>query len=382
MNHGARILAAAMLIGLAANATAQTTGTPGTTSPPPVSTPPDFPRGRFSGVVFIDAYYNVAGDPKHRYNSSGADSTPVGIDGSFGAGSQPKLIGKDLNGLLLRRAYLTYDNDLSAKYAVRFRLEADSKSLTSDSKIGVNVKAAYVQVKNVFTRASLFVGMTNNPMWENAEEAWGYRSVEKTLADFRGLASSVDMGVQLKGALDAGKRIGYNAMLGTGAGQKVEDNRYKRTYLSFPLRPIENLSLEPFVDYEWAAGNKDKATYKLFAGYELKRAAIGAEIVDRLAHETGKPNKEPFGLSLFGRWMPRPEIAAFARYDRWQPDTRAADRIDSELWIAGLDWQPYKDVHIMPNVLTTQYFAKGNLVAPPHHDMQARVTLYWKFSKP
>ena len=403
MKHALRMFAAALVLAAtwagashaqgtsaadssaAAAATAGATAAtppPAYTPPPPISTSPDFPRGRFNGVLFIDYYYNVTGDPKHRYNSSGADSTPVSLDGSFGAGAQPKLIGRDLNGLLLRRAYFTYDNDLSIKYAVRFRLEADSKSLTSDSKIGVNVKAAYVQIKNVYTRAHLFAGMTNSPMWENPEEFWGYRSVEKTISDFRGLASSVDLGLQLKGSVDAAKRVGYNAMLGTGTGQKVEDNRYKRAYLAVPLRPLENLIVEPYADYEWAAGGKDKATYKLFAGYELRRAVIGGEIVDRVAHQTGSPNKEPFGFSLFGRWMPRPEVAAFARYDHWKPDDRAPNRIDTELWIAGLDWQPHKDVHIMPNVLTTRYFAKGTMTAPAHHDTQARVTLYWKFSKP
>lgn len=401
MKNGAPILAA-LLIAWAATANAQTTdstnvggtapsGSTSTTAPPqpayaappaPASTPPDYPRGRFSGMLYVDAYYNVTGDPTHTYTSTGSDLTPVSITGVYSADSLPRVIGKDLNGILLRRAYLTYDNDLSARYAVRFRLEADSRSLTSDAKIGVNVKAAYVQVKNVYTRASLFAGMISTPTWENYEEAWGYRSVERTLADFRGLASSVDLGVQVKGAIDPAKRIGYYAMIGTGSGQRPEDNRYKRMYLSLPLRPVENLWFEPYVDYEWAAANRDQATYKLSAAYDLKRATVGGEIVDRISHRGADPNREPFGYSVFGRWMPREQIGAFLRFDRWQPDTRDADRIDSDLWIAGLDWQPYKDVHILPNVLATQYHARGAMEAPPHHDMQARVTLYWKFSRP
>ena len=28
------------------------------------------------------------------------------------------------------------------------------------------------------------------------------------------------------------------------------------------------------------------------------------------------------------------------------------------------------------------YRAKGNEVTPPFHDLQARITLYWKFTKP
>jgi hypothetical protein len=29
-----------------------------------------------------------------------------------------------------------------------------------------------------------------------------------------------------------------------------------------------------------------------------------------------------------------------------------------------------------------QYVAHGGAVVPPHHDLQARVTLFWKFTRP
>jgi hypothetical protein len=369
-------IAAAMGCALAAPAPAQTTSTP---PPAPVTaSEPDFPRGRISGLVFGDAYYNVTGDPVHVYNASGADAARTNIDGT-------NLIGRDLNGLQIRRVYFQLDNDLSIRVATRFRLEADSKELTSGGKIGVFVKAAYIQVKDVVPRGNVLVGMTNTPTFENSEEFWGYRSVEKTIADFRGLASSSDIGVNLKGYLDGAHRIGYSAMVGDGTGQKPEDNRYKRAYLALPLRPTEDLRIEPYVDYEGFqdnAGNSDRALYKLFLGYELRRGAVGAELVDRVNHVQAGRNKEPFGLSFFARGKASDKVAAFARYDRWQPNTRAANRIDSDLYVAGLDWEPYKDVHFMPNVEATGYRARGTAVAPPHHDLQARITFYYRFSKP
>jgi hypothetical protein len=36
----------------------------------------------------------------------------------------------------------------------------------------------------------------------------------------------------------------------------------------------------------------------------------------------------------------------------------------------------------MPNVVQMQYKAQGTAVAPAHHDTQARLTFYYKFSKP
>ena len=335
----------------------------------------DFPKGRISGQVFGDFYYNVSGDPQHRYNSAGADSGRANIDGV-------NLIGKDLNGFQIRRVYLQADNDLSEEFSTRFRLEVDGKSLTSDGKIGVNVKAAYIVAKDVFPRGNFFFGMIPTPTWEISEEFWQYRAAEKTIADFRGLGSAADLGVALKGWAGEAHRIGYSVMIGNGMGQRPEDNRYKRLYLSIPLAPAAGFKIEPYVDYEAAHGGADRATFKLFAGYELKRGAVGLEIVDRVNHSTTAANQEPFGISAFGRVAWTDRFALFWRHDRWQPNTRAADRLDSELYIAGLDWQPSKDIHVMPNLEETQYVAKGTGVAPPHHDLQARVTFYYKFSRP
>jgi hypothetical protein len=369
----ATVLAVLGVVSMATCARAQTA------TPP---TEPDFPRGRISGYIFGDYYYDVTGDPGHSYNASGTDTAKAYIDPTPFANGQPKVIGRDMNGTQIRRVYFQLDNDLSIKYSTRFRLEADSKSLTSDGKLGVAVRCAYLQVKNMLPRTSFLFGVLTTPIWENSEEFYGYRSVEKTIADFRGLGTSSDIGVQLKGFADGGHRVGFSAMLGNGLGNKPEDNRYKKAYLSLPLRPNDDIRIEPYVDYEWGAGGADKATYKVFAGYEGRKFSGGGELVDRVNHVTAGRNREPFGFSLFGRYRACEKATVFARYDQWQPNTRAADRIDTDLYIAGVDWEPYKDVHVMPNVETTQYRAQGAADAPPHHDMQARVTFYFKFAKP
>src|SRR5439155_15024940 len=205
-------------------APADTAGTPPAEAPviqPPPAPPtaPDFPRGRISGLMFGDAYYNVVGDPNHVYSAAGADAGQVNVDGT-------KPITKDLNGTQLRRIYFQLDNDLSIRYATRFRLEADSRALTSDGKVGVYVKNAYLQAKSVLPRSDFYFGMINTPTWENSEEFWQYRSIEKTIADFRGLASSSDIGVGLKGYADPDHHLGYSGMIGTGTGQKPETDRF------------------------------------------------------------------------------------------------------------------------------------------------------------
>jgi hypothetical protein len=365
------VAAAIGLVGPAGPADAQVT-----------QTEPDFPRGRISGYLFGDYYYNMDGLEGHAYNSSGSDSGKAYIDGATSANGTPNNITRDLNGIAIRRIYFQADNDLSVKYSTRFRLEADGKALTSDGKISVNVKAAYLLAKNVVPRGNFLVGMLTTPIWENSEEFWAYRSIEKTIGDFRGIGSSADLGVQLKGFADGDHRIGYSAMFGNGIGQKPEDNRYKKGYLSLPLRPTEDFRLEPYVDYEAAPNNVERITYKIFAGYDTRRGALGVEVLDRVNHQGASPTKEPFGFSIFGRSKLRSNLSAFARWDRWQADSRLANRIDSDLYIGGFDWEPYKDVHFMPNVEANQYHARGTALAPPTNDLQARLTVYYKWSKP
>jgi hypothetical protein len=370
--RASRFATAVLALAVAAPAFAQ--------APVVVQTPPDFPRGTISGYLFGDWYDNLAGNPAHAYDASGADAGQANIDGKT-------QITRDLNGAQLRRAYFQVDNDLSIKYSTRFRLEADSKSLTSDGKIGVAVKAAYMKVRNVYPRADLFFGVVATPTFENSEDYWQFRSVEKTLVDFRGLAPSADVGLELKGFADPGHIVGYTVMVGDGNGNKPESNRDKRTYVALPLH-WKDFRLEPYADYENLHGDathKDRATYKLFAGYDLRHGAVGYEYVEQVGHKTGKvagPYSYAVGHSVFARWSATPMLAAFARMDAWQPDLNNANRVNQFLYIAGVDWQPLKDVHFMPNIESLQYNAKGRGVEPGHGDLQARVTLFWKFTKP
>lgn len=350
---------------------------------------PDFPRGRISGYMFGDLYYNLAGDPRHLYDSKGADQSQANIDGR-------KNIGRDLTGVQFRRVYFQLDNDLTARVATRFRLEMDGRELSSGGKLGVFVKNAYLQVRSVFPRGDVLFGELSTPTFESSEAFWQYRAIEKTVADFWSVRSSSDLGLQLRGWLDGDHHVGYNAMMGGGNGQKPESDRFKTLYLGVPLR-WGDLRLEPYADYQAVrvnagkaavsdtVANNDQATYKVFAGYEFRRWALGVEALSRVNHQAGKPNQEPRAFSVFIRATLHPLLAGYARVDEWRPDQRAANRVDTRLWIAGLDWQPVKDLHVMPNLEIAQYVRHGVAILSAnqsHRDMQARITLYYLFSRP
>ena len=341
-------------------------------APQVVQTPPDYPRIKLSGLMFGDLYYNLNGNPNHVYNGAGADAGKVYID-TGGPVTQ------DLSGMQLRRIYLQVDDDFSAKYTMRVRFETDGAALTSNTKLASFAKNFYLQMKSIVPRGDAFIGLTNTPTFENPDAFWQFRSVEKTIADFHGVAPASDGGVALRGFFDADHHVGYWGMIGNGTGQRNETNRYKRGYFSIPLQ-LGDARLEPYVDYESGTAGHDAALYKVFAGYEFKRAALGGEWVDYVVHAVPPaPYGEQMGYSVFGRAKLTPAWNAYARWDYWDPNKRVANRVTNNLWIVGADWTPVKDVHLQPNIEGDQYQGKGTAVPPAYHSVQARLTVYVNF---
>jgi pyridoxine 5-phosphate synthase len=340
-----------------------------------------YPTGEISGMVFGDFYYNVDGNPNHEYNSSGADSLPAYISGAYGD-SIPKVIGEGLNGVAIRRIDLQLDNQLSGRIGTRFRIEADGVSLTSNHKLTVAVKDAYIRLTNAVPGGTFYFGMIPTPTWQNREDFWRYRSVEKTIADFHGLGNGSDLGVALKGTVDARGMFGYALMVGNGTGQAPENNRYKKLYLRLPMNVTGKWNLEPYVDYTAGPGGVEVWNYEIGGGFQKARATIGFQFIGNTTKTPGAPTQVPFGVSLFALGAPHYSMTAFFRWDMWKPDTREANRVDQDLYIFGVDWRAAPRVHIMPNVELTNYDAKGTAAAPPDHDMQVRLTFYYIFNKP
>ncbi len=128
---------------------------------------------KISGLAYGDYFYNAAV----------SDSTKA-----------------NLNGFQFRRIYITADFAVSETFDSRFRLETDQSinSNTPGGKLGVMVKDAWLKWKNVFSGSDLIFGISPTPAFDISEAAWGYRSLEKTIMDLRGVVPSRDFGVDLK----------------------------------------------------------------------------------------------------------------------------------------------------------------------------------------
>lgn len=319
-----------------------------------------FAQGKISGYMFGDYYY-MAGN--HNEDLEGT------------------------NGFWMRRIYVTYDKGLSEAFSMRFRIEMNSAgNFTSKAKLTPVVKDAYLKWKN--GQHSIYLGISGTPTWGVIEKFWGYRSVEKTALDLQKFGSSRDFALAFKGSLDSQKRINYHLMFGNGSSNGSENNKGKKVMLALSGKPSKSIILEGYVDFEEKPGKKNRYTVQGFAGYQNDSFRLGVQF----AHQNrqvgaGMDDMQMQIGSIFGAAKFSDKVWGFARVDRQfdpNPDGAKISYIpfdattESTFLLAGLDFIPAKNVHLMPNVEVVLYGENSSGVSP-NSDIIPRFTFYYKF---
>jgi hypothetical protein len=327
--------------------------------------------GKFSGVVFGDYFYKVSGD-------------------SSGSAGQYSPFKKSYQAFELRRIYLKYDHTFSDRFAAQFLIESTEKTLIT-GKYGIAVKTAFLEWRNLVPQSSIFIGMIPTPAWGLVEGIWGYRSIEKSIIDFRGLGSAVDVGVSLKGTFDKTGNYGYFVMIGNGTGQKLETNKYKKFYSELAAKPVKGLTTEIYSDFEPNRGDKNKFTFRGFASYQMSVFTAGVEVFQQNQKKAKNNSLDvvPFGVSAFA-WATlvkktkkpnEPILNAFARFDYFDPDTKNKDSGFKENFITlGLDYMPMKNVHVMPNVWINTFKDKSSANVKRDADIVTRLTFFYVYN--
>lgn len=348
-----------------------------------VSYSQDVPQGKFSGMMFGDVFYNAARDGNFK---SLSDAVATG--------------NKDLNGIQFRRIYFTYDYAISEVFATRFRLEADQEANTSNGKIGVFVKDAYLHWKNIFSGSDMVIGIQPTPAFEVSESYWGHRYLEKTILDLRSLVSSRDIAISIKGKITESGSLGYWIMIGNNSGNKPESDKYKRYYAHINFAPVKNMAITIYGDLKTKPEtvhpnnssqrlSNHEITSAIFVGYMVKEAfSVGLEGFYKLTQNNLKTgsvvpfkiaDQYSFGLSLFGSFHFSEKLSAVGRYDYFEPNMDADFKSDSRNWmLAGLTYQADKNVTITPNVVVETYEkpTDGKAIEP---SITGRMTFNFKF---
>lgn len=352
--------------------------------------------GRLSGYMLGDFYYNIARDGSFAALSNAASS-------SAAPGTTA------MQAFQIRRIYFTYDNDISEQFTSRFRLEVDQGTdVLTSGKIGAFVKDAYLRWKNIFSGSDLIFGIQPPPTYDVSEAAWGYRSLEKTIMDVRGIYSSRDAGLSLKGRLVEGGSVNYWVMIGKNAGNAPAANKYNRYSAHIQVKPVANLQATVYADYKDAADVADPSkpgsfvnhtTFisALFVGYsEPGKYNLGFEgfmtsTPNDYLKSGSLPTRSVHGISLFGSVNVSSDLVLVGRFDNYNPNTDndakdqtkvAASVVGGSLarnyMIAGLDWKVIKNVSIIPNILYETYESATGATTPDA-SVTARLTLYYIF---
>jgi hypothetical protein len=293
------------------------------------------------------------------------------------------------NAFEFRRIYLGYDQDISDQFSARVLIEANDSETTKSGVMSIFVKQAYLEWKNLLPMASIFMGLSPTPSLAISEKIWGYRSLEKVILDRTGLVATTDMGVGVKGKIVLDGTLGYTLMIGNGNGGKSEKDRYKKIYGEFEYEPMKGGIVELYGDYENGSSGQAKLTGKGLFGYQSAAVSFGVEGFFRnVQHGTFQPNGASSDSNLVGAsantsFQIAENTRVVLRGDFFDSDFLVIDSGLREVFaVAGLDFAPAKDVHLIPNALYTHRLYKKKLTTDPalNDDITVRLTFAYSFS--
>jgi len=327
--------------------------------------------GNAYAKMFFEYFYMQQGDDTYPGRSHFAQNTTGDNEFSF------------------RRVYLGYEHTFSEKFSGKVQMELTDLSKLNKGQRAFFLKEANLTWKNIYPLADLIIGHSLTPVWsiEGAESYWRYRSIEKTIADARGLRSSNDAGLRLKGSFNQTKTYGYNFMVGNGNSARPEDDKYKLFYLNLWSKFFEKrLYLEIFQDYNKAAGNRYITTTKGLVAWKTDSYTLAAEMVNQIRGGFAENNDNITfqGISVFAHANIRGDnLRAFGRFDSFNPDINFASGhyadddkkpFDEMFYTFGLDYIPRKNIHVMPNIWVNSYSNKIDGQETPKTEILARLT--------
>lgn len=349
------------------------------------------PSGKVWGYAFGDYYFKQHADSANRGNTQ-YSNMPV-----------------NTNAFEFRRVYLGYDYNISEKFSAEFLLSYEGSSLSSDGSRSVFLKSANVRWKNIFCRTDLVAGLHSTPSFPMLEEKlWGYRSIEKLTIDMRKCAGSTDLGVSLQGKLDSAGNFGYNVMAANGSGTKPETDVFKRFYGDVYAKFMDKkIIVDLYGDYErtqLTPYHKSKMNVKLVLAYQADKFTVGVSVFQQLQEnyavytDPATATGDTAGVSVFGAGffvrgvLLKDRLSFFVRTDVYDPDSKfnkeyvysgSYSAYNTEMFaVAGLDYTPVKNVHIMPNVWYNSYQsraknASGKMLGD--YDLVPRLTVQYIF---
>ncbi len=267
------------------------------------------------------------------------------------------------NGFRYRRLYLTTDYEISDRFSTRARLEAQTSRITQ-GKPFVFVKDLWLKWEGALGNGhDLIFGVQSAPSFTVSENAWGYRSLARTIMDRSEIVISRDFGVQLKGKFSIDGPLGYAVMFGNNSGVLGETDKSKRVYGQLSWAPAKRLKMTGGADY--AAGETRNAiNTNAFASYDADVVRVGVEGFYRIIDiKDVRPNDSVFGISVWLIATAGDRFEFVGRLDRVELD-RFEGGLEETFILIGLAFIPDKNVRFIPNVWVSNFSTSTPTVLP------------------
>jgi hypothetical protein len=386
------------------------------------------PQRRLWGYTFGDFYYNAHADAGNRGGETMYNGVPT-----------------YRNAFQFRRLYLGYDYEITKKFKAEVLLASEPNANTGvngstsiqngdnlvDGKMAFWVKNFNIRVRDLWNGTDFVIGEMSTPSFalnepgtngpvSHSEATWGYRSIEKTITDFH-KNNSYDVGAALQGTFDpATKNFGYVLMVGNNSqaslltAANANTGFYKIVYGDIWAKFFnQKLYVDIYTDYAKTAAatvvipGQDHSMWKIFASYSTKPITIGVEAYTQkfASGVTNAGTKLPedataTGLSFWVKGPVAKNLNYFARFDTYNPNTdfNVSDSysantnygsynptVKEQFYTAGLDFNPTKNVHFMPNFWLVDYkdqrASSTTGYVAPDHTLVYRFTFYYTFGK-
>jgi hypothetical protein len=386
------------------------------------------PQRRLWGYTFGDFYYNAHADATNRGPESMYNGVPT-----------------YRNAFQFRRLYLGYDYDITKKFKAEVLLASEPNANTGvngttsiqngdnlvDNKMSFWIKNFNIRVRDLWNGTDFVIGEMSTPGFalnepgtngpnSLSESTWAYRSIEKTVTDFH-KNNSYDVGAALQGTFDPKtKNFGYVLMVGNNSQASLlsagnaATGFYKIVYGDLWAKFLnQKLYVDIYADYAKTAPatatipGQEHNMYKIFASYSTKPITIGVEAYTQkfASGVTNSTTKAPEdataqALSVWVRGPVVKNLNYFARFDTYNPNTdfNAADSyatntnygaynptVKEKFYTAGLDYNPTKNVHFMPNIWLIDYSdnraSTTTGYVPNDHNLVYRFTFFYTFGK-
>ena len=262
------------------------------------------------------------------------------------------MAGGGINAFNMKRAYLTYSDDVSED--VSYKMTYDMGENDAGSAHTAFLKVAMMKWKTGL--GNVTIGMQGMNMFKTMENTWGHRFIAKMPMDTYGYSASADLGVGITRSFGS---VSTSALITNGGGyKKVESDSHKKISLHAVYGESKLNKKDGFnfgTSYSLEPSDVDSTSIEninvtgLFAGYAGKGFRCGFEFDNRWVFQENEFDENSNIISVYGTYQLNDKLSILARLDQVDTDI-SSDGGGVQAIIAGVHYSAAKGLTIAPTV--------------------------------